>query len=184
MKLPKFAASLLFAGVMAAPVASAAQAPEAPRPGPEHETLKMDEGTWDATIEVVPPGAPPMTSKGVETNTMGCGGKCLITDFRGDLLPGVPFLGHGVATWDPGKKKYVTCWTDSMSTGLSVGEATWDPAARRMTGWVEGPDMTGKVTKSRAVTEYKDGTRVFTAYAPGPDGKEMQALKITYTKRK
>lgn len=171
--------------VLLAPALSAGQeAPPAPKPGPEHELFKMDAGTWDAIVEVTPPGAPPMTSKGVETNTLGCGGLCMITDFKGDLMPGVPFAGHGVATWDPRKNKYVASWTDSMSTGLSTGESTWDPAAKRMTGWMEGPDMTGQIMKTRSVVEYKGGTRVFTAYVPGPDGKEMQMLKITYTKRK
>ena len=41
------------------------------------------------------PGAPPMTSKGVETNVVGCGGLCLITDFKGEMVPGQPFHGHG-----------------------------------------------------------------------------------------
>ena len=30
------------------------------------------------------PGAKPTTSKGVEVNTLGCGGLCLITDFKGE----------------------------------------------------------------------------------------------------
>lgn len=47
------------------------------------------------------------------------------------------------------------------------------------------PDMTGKVVKTRSVVEHRaDGTRVFTAYAPGPDGKEMQVMRIAYTRRK
>jgi hypothetical protein len=50
---------------------------------------------------------------------------------------------------------------------------------------MEGPDATGKVMKSRSVVEYRpDGSRVMTAYTAGPDGKEMEMLKITTTKRK
>jgi Protein of unknown function (DUF1579) len=174
---PAFASGFGAAGV--------GQLPPTPKPGAEHELLKMDVGTWDATVEVMTaPGNPAMTSKGVETNTLGCGGLCLITDFKGDLMPGVPFQGHGVATWDPRKNKYVVTWTDSMSSGLSTGESTWDPAAKRMTGWMEGADMTGQVTKTKSVVEYAGGNRVMTAYVPGPDGKEFQMLKITYTKRK
>lgn len=31
-----------------------------PKPGPEHAILKMDEGTWNAVVELNPgPGAPP-----------------------------------------------------------------------------------------------------------------------------
>jgi hypothetical protein len=168
-----------------AAASGAQQAPPMPKPGPEHQLLKMDEGTWDAIVEVVPgPGAAPMTSKGVEVNTLGCGGLCLITDFKGDMMPGMPFHGHGVTVWDPAKKKYVGSWTDSMSTGLSIGESTWDPATKKLTGWMEGPDMTGKIMKMRSVVEVGEGTRVFTMHAPGPDGKEMQTMKITYTRRK
>jgi hypothetical protein len=156
------------------------------KPGPEHELFKMDEGTWDATVEMTPgPGAAPITSKGVETNTIGCGGLCLISDFKGEMGPGQAFHGHGTATYDPAKKKYVSSWTDSMSRGLMMSESTWDRATNSTTGYIEGPDMTGKVTKSKAVVEYKDAnTRVFTMYSPGPDGKDVSGFKITYVRRK
>ena len=187
MKLSRFVTLTAFLAVLTAPVFAAAQqaAPPMPKPGPEHQLLKTDEGTWDAVVEVIPgPGAAPMTSKGVEVNMMGCGGLCLITDFKGDMMPGVPFQGHGVTVWDPAKKKYVGSWTDSMSAGLSIGESTWDPATKKMTGWMEGPDMTGKLIKMRSVVEVGDATRVFTMHGPGPDGKEMQMMRITYTRRK
>lgn len=55
-----------------------------------------------------------------------------------------------------------------MSMGLAVSEGTYDPAAKRVTGSMEGPDMSGKVVKTRTVAEWRDeGTRVMTAYAPG-----------------
>ena len=54
-----------------------------------------------------------------------------------------------------------------------MSESTYDAAAKTMTGWMEGPDMTGKVTKMKSVVDYKNAdTRVFTMYGPGPDGKE------------
>ena len=172
----------------AAPVLStkaAGQPPPMPKPGPEHGVLKMDVGTWDAVVEINQgPGAPATKSKGVEVNTMGCSGLCLITDFKGDMA-GSPFLGHGVTTWDPAKKKYVGSWTDSMSTGLAIGESTYDAAAKKATGSMEGPDHTGKLVKARSVVEWKNATtRVMTMFAPGPDGKEMETMKITYTRRK
>ena len=158
--------------------------PPVPKPGPEHELLKMDEGTWDAVVEITSPGAPPMTSKGVEVNTMGCGGLCLITDFKAEMMPGVQFHGHGIGTWDASRKAYVGSWTDSMSKGMLRGESKWEPESKRMTGWMEGPDMTGAITKTRSVVEYKGATRVFTTYAAGPDGKETQVMRITYSKKK
>jgi len=183
----RFAAVLVVFSVpaLAAAQTGGQQPPPMPKPGPEHEVLKMDVGTWDAVVEMTPaPGAPAMTSKGVEVNTIGCSGLCIITDFKGEAM-GAPFHGHGVMAWDPAKKKYVGSWTDSMSAGIAVGESTYDPAAKKWTGWMEAADMTGKVVKSRSVVEVRDAsTRVFTMYSPGPDGKEMEGMRITYTRRK
>jgi hypothetical protein len=161
------------------------QQPPTPKPGPEHELLKMDVGTWDATVEIMAePGKPPMKSKGVEVNTLGCSGLCLITDFKGDMM-GSPFHGHGVTSWDFAKKKYVGSWMDSMSAGLNIGESTYDQAGKKWTGTMEGPDMTGKSMTMRSVVEVKDAsTRVFTLYGTGPDGKEAESMRITYKRRK
>jgi hypothetical protein len=72
-----------------------------------------------------------------------------------------------------------------MSTGLSVTEATYDAAAKTSTGWMEGPDMTGNVTKIRSTVEYPDADhRVFTMYSTGADGKETPGMRITCMRRK
>jgi hypothetical protein len=159
--------------------------PPMPKPGPEHEVMKQDVGTWDATVEsLMTPDGKPMTSKGTETNRLGCGGLCLITDFTGEMMPGMAFEGHGTMVYDSTKKKYVNSWTDSMSQGLMVGESTYDPASKTVTGYMDGPDMTGKIVKMKSVVEYKEpGTRVFTMYGPGPDGKEAKMMRITYKKK-
>jgi hypothetical protein len=187
MKLARLTlAAALGAVLWAGPVAAQEGMPPAPKPGPEHQLFKDDEGTWDATVETfMAPGSPPMTSKGVETNVLGCGGLCLITDFKGEMGPGQPFHGHGTAAWDPAKKKYIGTWTDSMSAGIALSESTYDAAAKTVTGWMEGPDASGKVVKMKSVVQYKDpGSRVFTMYMTGPDGKEVPGMKITYVKRK
>ena len=172
--------------VVAAAVPAGAQEMPMPAPGPEHAVLKMDEGTWDAVIEITPgPGAPAMTSKGVETSVMGCGGLCLITDFKGEMMPGAMFQGHGVTAYDPTVKKYVGTWTDSMSAGLSSSEGTYDAAAKKAVGTMQGRDATGAMVKSRSVVEYKGADhRVMTMFMVLPDGKEMQTMKISYTRRK
>jgi hypothetical protein len=188
MQLARTAFALTIGGLLVvgpAPVFADQDMPPLPKPGPEHQIFKQDEGTWDATVEMFPgPGAPPMMSKGVETNTVGCGGLCLISDFRGEMMPGQTFHGHGTTAYDPAKKKYVGSWTDSMSAGLLIAESTYDATSKSATGWMEGPDMTGKVTKMKSVVEYRDAsTRVFSMYGPGPDGKEGLGMRITYKRR-
>ena len=176
----------LFVLLTAAPALaqSEAQGPPMPKPGPEHEALKMDVGTWDAVVEFIPaPGVPPITSKGVEVVTFGCGGLCLITDFKGEAM-GMPFHGHGITVWDATKKKYTGAWTDSMSAGLAAAEYTYDAAGKKIEGWMEAPDMTGKVTRARMVVEYQGDKRIQSSYWAGPDGKEMMNMRITYTRRK
>ncbi len=166
--------------------------PPMPKPGPEHAIFKDVAGTWDAKVEsFMAPGAPPAVSTGVETNRVGCGGLCSITDFKASLVMGAPhtpaarFEGHGTETYDVGKKKYVGSWVDSMSAGLTMTESTYDAATRTMTGWAEGPDMSGNVTKMKStVTRPDPNTRVFSMYNVAPDGKESLGMRITYTRRK
>ena len=173
MSMARTVLLVLTAALVAPASAGAQEMPPVPKPGPEHELFKNDAGTWDAVVEMtMAPGAPPMKSTGVETSVLGCGGLCLITDFKGEMMPGQTFEGHG-------------SWTDSMSAGLSVSEASYDAAAKTSTGWMEGPDMTGNVMKMRSTVEYPDTDhRVFTMYSTGADGKETPGMRITYTRRK
>jgi len=158
--------------------------PPLPQPGPEHAIYEEAAGTWDARVESFMGAGEPMVSTGVETNRVGCGGLCLISDFEGSFM-GTQFEGHGTDTWDPAKKKYVGSWTDSMSTGLSVTESTWDAAAKTLTGFIEGPDMMGNVVKMKSTTKIQDADhRVMEMTGPGPDGQDMLVMRITYTRKK
>jgi hypothetical protein len=175
----------------AAPAGAPQGMPPLPKPGPEHAMFKDSAGTWDAKVEsFMAPGAPPSVSSGVETSRVGCGGLCLITDFKGSfsMAPGAPpmaFEGHGTDTYDVGKKKYVGSWTDSMSTGLMTSESTYDAASKTMSGWMVGPDMTGKTSKMKSTMVMKDpNSRVFSMYNVGADGKESLGMRITYTRKK
>jgi Protein of unknown function (DUF1579) len=158
--------------------------PAPPMPGPAHEIFKEDEGIWDVVMEVFLPMMRPMVTKGVSTNTLGCGGLCLISDLRTDLSAAVPFHGHSVTVYDSRKGKYTRCWTDSMSQGLELIEATWDAGARKLTSVVAGADAAGQA-HARAVTDYASpDSRVFTLYGPEPDGKEAVRMRFTSTRRK
>ena len=170
-------------GAAADTAAQAPWMPPLPMPGPEHAILKAEAGVWDAVVEVLG-GPAPAISKGSETNTLMGNGLWLITDFKSEMM-NMPFHGHGTTGWDPAKKKYVGTWVDTMSTGVMLSEGTYDAGTKTMTSWMEGPDMTGQMTKMKAVTEWKSpDNRVFSMYMPGPDGKEVATMRITYARRK
>jgi len=171
----------LSVSLLALAVPALAQMPPMPQPGPEHEMLKKDVGTWDATVEAfMAPGAPPSVSKGTETLSM-MGGFWLLSEFKSEMM-GQPFEGRGTTGYDPAKKKFVGTWVDTMAPGYYTVEGTYDAAKKTLTEIMEGPDPSGAVAKTKATTAWTgaDG-RVFTMYAP--DGKTV-TMKITYKRRK
>ena len=165
--------------------AGAARAQMPPPPGPEHQVLAAEAGTWDAVVEISVPDGTTMRSTGVEEDTLACGGRCLVSEFKGDMMPGMTFEGRGISTWDGAKKKYVGAWTDSMSPGMAVNEGTYDASTKTLTSLMEGPDLTGAVVKTKSVVQYTDADhKVMTMFTAGPDGKDVQSMKISYTRRK
>jgi hypothetical protein len=163
--------------------------PPAPKPTAEHKVLAEDEGTWDATVKsyMGPPGAEPMVSKGVETNTMMTGGLWMLSKFEGEFA-GQKFEGRGQFGYDADKKKYVGTWVDSMAPTISLLEGTYDAKTKTMTYVGEGiePRTKMKYTERMVTTTRDDGTRVFTLYMTmaATGDKEAKVMEVTYTKRK
>jgi hypothetical protein len=147
---------------------------------PQHQNLKALAGAWDADVKIpADAGGEPMTMKGTMTGTLICDGMWLVEEFKSDS-----FQGHGLTGYDAQKKKYVSVWVDSESPSLQLGEGTSSADGKTLTLLVESSDSSGKVVKTREVTEIKgDGNRAFTVYETGADGKEKVALSIAYTRR-
>jgi hypothetical protein len=180
MRATTLATTALLVGVAA--TAARPQGPPVPRPGPEHEILKRDEGVWDATIEMTPgPGLPPMTMTGTETSTL-VGGRWLISEFHSEMM-GQPFEGHGITGWDPEKEAYVGVWADTMSTELTQSESTFEHETNTMTGWMEMRNPTGEKGKARTVEEWPDETTRIIRIYPTMDAAEP-FMTMTYKKRK
>jgi hypothetical protein len=163
------------------PGADAGPAP--PKPGPEHKVLAKDVGVWDASVEELTPGAPPRVSKGVETNTLACGGLWLISEFKGEMM-GKPFEGRGITGYDASKKKYVGTWVDGMTTALGLLEGTHDAAKKTTTFTYRSHEPTGEPVELKMVTVWKDDdTRVWTA-SVDVEGKDTPVIRISYKRRK
>ncbi len=131
------------------------------------------------------PGAEPMTSTAVETNSL-LGGMWLVSDFKGDF-GGVEFVGHGQFGYDPTKEKYVGTWVDNMNPHMSMMEGTWDENSQVMTMMSKsveaqsGTEVTGKI-----ISRYKgDDNRIMEMYMekPGSPGEYIKQMEITYTRK-
>lgn len=176
--MSKFAASvLLFAAL--APFCSAQDEPPMPKPTPEHQVLMQSVGTWDATIEMMGADGTPAVSKGVAEIKAGPGDFWIIDDTKAEMM-GMPFTGHGVTGYDPGKGKYVATWVDSFAPSLLIMEGTYDKKTKALTMTAESPMGTMKT-----VSTHKDAdTMVFEMFMVGDAGAEQKQMTITYKRRK
>jgi hypothetical protein len=153
-------------------------------PGAAHAALAKTAGTYD--IEVTSweaPDAPPTKEKGVAKRSMSLDGRVLVEQVE-STMHGQPWNGHGMHGYDNVSGRHWSTWNDSMSTGLMVSEGECDVSMScKFTGSWNDPISKGKIN-ARMTTRWTDAnTEVFEMYTPGPDGKEMKMMEITYRKR-
>ena len=173
MKTLRWLCAVAVVGLVTVP---AVRAQEPPKPGPEHELLKKHVGTWDLVMKF---GG--METKGTSTYKLDLGGLWLESRIESEIF-GMKFQGHGMDSYDPAKKKYVSVWFDSMSTTPMTMEGTFDKGKKTLTMSGEGPGMDGKPAKYRTVSEMKDDDNVvFTLYMG--DAKEPM-VTIEYKRKK
>jgi hypothetical protein len=157
---------------------------KAATPGAPHSTLASMAGQYDVKVKSWhDPKSPAMEETGTATRTMTLGGRVMVEDFTASMM-GQPFTGHGMMGYDNVTGKYWSTWNDTMSTGLMVSEGTCD-AQKNCTFTASWTDPVRKTPiKARMTTRWTSpATEVFEMYAPGPDGKEMKMMEITYTKK-
>jgi cytochrome c5 len=157
---------------------------DAATPGPVHKLLAEAVGMYDLNVKSWPaPGAPAMEEKGTATRKMTLGGRVLVEEVTSSMM-GMPFTGHGMHGFDNVTGKHWSTWNDNMGTGLMVSEGTCDDkGACTFTGSWNDPIKKGPIT-ARMTTRWTSATtQVFEMFAPGPDGKEMKMMEITYTKK-
>lgn len=159
------------------------QAAMEPAPVPP-ELDKMDwmVGTWKADMhwEASDMG-PAGNTVGTETVTEGPGGQSFISNFEGQMKEH-PFEGHGVITYDPTKKQYISTWTDSYMPGIMVMKGTMKGDKLVYEGEGTGPD--GKPMKHRAtVSNMKPDSYTYTMEMQDK-GQWKKGFTIDYTKEK
>lgn len=165
-----------FLSLVAVVFVGSAFAQEVPKPGKEHEGLKKYEGKWETVMT-----AGGKEEKGAAAYKMDLGGFWLTSTYEG-TMEGMKFTGKGTDGYCPIKKKYVSFWTDSFSATPVVMEGTYDASKKTYTLSGDGPDGTGKMTKFKSVTTWKDDD-TFTMSMSIGDAKEPM-FSITYKRKK
>ena len=92
---------------------------------------------------------------------------------------------NGLGFWGYSRlhESFETFWIDSLSTYMSVSRG---PAADGViTLEMNDPDfMTGEKTKTKMTVAWnEEGQGVLTMLKPGPDGKDITTMRMTYTKK-
>ena len=152
--------------------------------GAPHAALAKMAGSYDLAIRSwEAPGAPPTVETGTANRTMALGGRVLVEDVQSQMH-GQAFTGHGMHGYDNVSGKHWSTWNDSMSTGVMVseGDCTAEGACTFTGSWND-PVTKGKINARMTSKWTSPKVEVFEMFGPGPDGKEIQIMDITYTKR-
>jgi hypothetical protein len=156
---------------------------KAATPGDAHKKLSPMVGTFDTRVTMFMPGAPSMQSSGVSVNKWVLGDRFIQQSFEGNFM-GMPFSGLGFTGYDNTKGKYVGVWMDNMGTAMMVSTGTATGKTMRFTSNMENV-MTGKMeTIDETVTVIDDDHHTMEMWGPGPDGKAMKTMEISYSRKK
>jgi hypothetical protein len=169
------------------PAAASAQSP-----GPSYAPIELtadDLGTWDVEMSAHMPNGRPVTVRGVETNTVGCDGRCMKTKVSGDLKTATVRSG-GSAWWrdydGPGGSDLAFKQTGLRDTpAVSSSQVAVDPVPQASERAARTVHRTNGSQVVRISAEYPDADRrIVTTYRFGTDGQPVQTARIVYTRRK
>lgn len=154
-------------------------------PGPNHAWLASLEGSWRVETKAWMGPGDPQLSKGTAAMKMVLGGRFLEQRYEAIFMD-QPFSGIGYSGFDNTQGKFFSTWMDSTSTHLYTEEGALDATGKVLTTTSQHPDpVTGKMVKGRSTNTFVDpDTYVVEMFEPGPDGKEMRVLQLTYTRVK
>lgn len=153
-------------------------------PGAHHKHLNALIGDWNTENKFWMGPGDPQVVKGTASYRWIMDGRFVVHEYN-STWDGKPFKGLGYSGYDNLTKKYQNTWLDNMSTSIFVQSGSCDESGRTFTYEGEGPDcMTGKVVQHKSVLRVISSDRhVFEMHKPGPDGKLMKIMEITYTRK-
>jgi hypothetical protein len=179
----------LLTALALAPLPVAAQLTQT---GPDGVTrTEADLGTWDAVLVARGAGGQVVTAKGVEINTRGCDGRCIVTKLAGALEnKGVDAPRSWWDQYDGNANRYHL--TDAR-TGLAdvpfgAGQVAPGASASAFPARPSQPNSSVVLAGARgsrtSVDHPSADTRVVTLFRQQPNGTEAALFVVTYTRRK
>lgn len=161
------------------------QMQESIAPVEQHKQMARLVGEWESSVKIwMDPAAPPMESTGTCVNKAIMGGRYIEGDFTGTMM-NMPFEGKMIWAYNKVSGKYESTWIDNFGTAISFSDdGAYDPAKRAYTSTLTmwDPGM-GKMSAHQVVTVVDDNTHKMEMFAPGPDGKQMKMMEVTYTRK-
>lgn len=160
---------------------------EISQPGPMHEALKRQVGTWDVAYwSQMMPGGPEERSTGTCTNSLILGGRWLKQEVKGTMM-GQSFEDLGFCGYDAVKKKYVSFWMSSMCTMGTMLEGTPSADGKTITygpGEMEDPMMPGTRLKMKVVTHEQGADQARVEFFEDRGQGERLSMSMDFTRAK
>ena len=178
-----FLAASVAALVVVGHLAALAQAPPAPKPGPEHQKLAYFVGTWTSEGEMKPsPMGPGGKITGKDTCEWFEGGFSVICRAEGKGPTG-PMKSLGILSYSPEEKVYTYYGTDNsgmVMTSVPKGTVQGDTWTYTDEGLMGGQKIKSRVT----IKQVSPTVQTFTMEFQGPDGKWVPIMESKGTKVK
>lgn len=178
--------ALAFLLLAAAPISAQGDGP-APSPSQktaEQKLLDPFVGIWKTTATIAAmPGVPGMeeaqTTEGIERIALACHGTWLVS-LGESSFGGQPAAGMWMLGWDPFAKAFAGVAVSSMPGSTCMLEGRYDEESKK---WHFTGDTPMGPFRSEYVWDGADRS-VETMFGPGPDGKEIESMRIVRTRLK
>lgn len=163
-------------GALAFAATRLAQEPALPQPTEHHQWIVDGAGEWEGTLTSFLPGMPTAPTPAKES-VVAIGGFWTQSRFTCDFM-GMPYVGVGVLGYDVEKKKFVSTWSDSMSSFLALMEGDMDPKTKTLVMRWTAPDMTGKPAQHRSETVHEGDSYTSTFFVGEGAGTKSMVIAM------
>ncbi len=155
---------------------------KASAPGEAHKKLDALAGKFTVKSKMwMDPSKPPEESAGSSERKWIMGNRYLQESYQG-MFMGQPFEGMGIQGYDNVTKKYFGSWIDSGSTAMTLARGTMSGNAIKYKGMMSDPMMGKEVPYTMNMVIADNDHHKLEMWGPGPGGKEMKWMELSYTR--